>query len=218
LQLTKLAQETRIIVTKGSKQAAGRSSDEGKGGRFPPMGGKRRSAVSEYTEMSGEATYQYGNIALDRGEIGLDMPVLFFRIFEAAVRDRLSKEYSLAYAFTLMRDAGKSAGAAFAEEFLPEEDDAEAFLRSFRSLFKALGYGALEIERADMSRLSFVFSLEGSLEPARKISEGETDCVFTEGFLSGALSSHFGTDVNVKEIECRAGGALRCRYIAGIDV
>jgi predicted hydrocarbon binding protein len=139
-------------------------------------------------------------------------------MFESAVRKRLTTEFSRGYADYLMRDAGKIAGALFAESFTEEAEGPVEFLQSFRALLKGLGYGVLRVEKADLDRLKFAFSISHGIEPSDTEEEGSTGCSFTEGFLSGALSVRFGEEINVKEIACIAGGETSCRYIAGTDV
>jgi predicted hydrocarbon binding protein len=117
-----------------------------------------------------------------------------------------------------LRAAGYAAGNAFHATLTAGADDAGAvsadqFWSSFATLFASRGWGRIRFSEAHPG----VGSLESS-----DWTEGATDddaqrpaCHFTTGLFANLLGKVAGADVAVIEVECRARGDARCRFLFG---
>lgn len=80
-------------------------------------------------------------------------------------------------------------------------------------LYRHLGFGRIDLSRigADEVTADSSHFVEGWLAGL-----GESDgavCSFTEGYVQGAVHAVTGAAVRVREVECMARGAPRCRFV-----
>ncbi|HAK73220.1 MAG TPA: 4-vinyl reductase, partial [Sporomusaceae bacterium] len=59
-----------------------------------------------------------GDIGSGRANLGADMPVLVYRLFQFTLRDVLNREYGCEQASNLLREAGKLAGTEFCKNMI----------------------------------------------------------------------------------------------------
>lgn len=93
--------------------------------------------------------------------------------------------------------------------------EADRFWTLLGEFFSGLGWGGLEYEalHAGVGALSATDWAEAELDRARR----QPSCHFTTGMLSDLLGRLVDRDVAVMEVECRARGDQRCRFLFGSE-
>jgi predicted hydrocarbon binding protein len=155
-----------------------------------------------------------GDVQSARQTLGLDMPVIVYRMFECSLRDVLEKEFSEEYTDELFRTAGKQSGIEFAKHALKQGLPLQDFITNLQRTIRSLDMGILKIEKLDKETLGFIFTLTENLDTSGTPMSGKNSCAFTEGFFSGIFEHYFNRSFNVKEIECVGNGDSLCRFIA----
>lgn len=135
----------------------------------------------------------------------------------AALHRTLGAELGAERAAAVLRQAGHAAGDALAES-LPggaelQQLGMDEFWRRLGQLFEARGWGRLAhvathpgvgiLESADWTEAEAVST-------ARRPS-----CFFTTGVLANLLGQAAGSEIAVLEVECRARGDEKCRFLFG---
>jgi hypothetical protein len=89
----------------------------------------------------------------------------------------------------------------------------ERFWERLGEFFAELGWGRLEFEslHAGVGALSSTEWAESAAEPSAR----HPVCHLTTGILADVLGRVAGDDVAVMEVECRARGDARCRFLLG---
>lgn len=108
-----------------------------------------------------------------------------------------------------------AAEEVFAEHLaanLREDDSMAGRWAMAELLYSHLGYGSIDLSRVEQGEVVAPSShfVEGWLAGL-----GQRDapvCSFTEGYLQGAIFAASGELVRVREVECMATGAARCRF------
>lgn len=124
----------------------------------------------------------------------------------------------------LLRRAGFEAGTAFhraLEEWLASERHADSadtlapqeFWETLSAFFSHLGWGALSHERVHAG----VAALDATdwLEARAGSGAAAPSCHLTTGLLAELLNRIADAEVAVLEVECRARGDDRCRFLFG---
>lgn len=155
-----------------------------------------------------------GDIGIGRENLGPDMPVLVYRLFQYTLKDILAREYSEETACDLLRAAGHLAGCEFAKNVLDLSGDFDSFIANLQNTLKDLKIGILRIERANMDTMHFTLSVSEDLDCSGLPVTDETVCDYDEGFISGILETYTGKPFEVKEIDCWATGDRTCRFTA----
>lgn len=148
----------------------------------------------------------------------LRLPTLFL----SALRRALAGGRSPVEAATLLRQVGYESGEAFhaaLEDHLareggaaPDALPAEEFWSAFGRLWEEMGWGTLRHVQLHPG----VGALDASDWAEAKGEEREhPGCHFTTGVLADLLSRVAGSEVAVMEVECRAAGDGRCRFLFG---
>lgn len=146
---------------------------------------------------------------------GIDLPLPAL----AAIRRELTAALGTDAAARTLQAAGNAAGDAFHDLLAGAHDaplaglgEAE-FWRRLGDFFAERGWGRLQHEAAHPG--------VGALESA-DWAEADTvgaarrpSCHFTTGLLANLLGRVAGESVSVLEVECRARGDLRCRFLFG---
>lgn len=141
-----------------------------------------------------------------------------------SLRSAVADGRDAAEAAGLLRDAGFEAGTAFhraLEEWLAAErqtDSADAlapeeFWETLSAFFSHLGWGSLAHERVHAG----VGALDATdwLEARGDGGASTPSCHLTTGLLAELLKRVAGAEVAVFEVECRARGDERCRFLFG---
>lgn len=158
-----------------------------------------------------------GDIAAGRMNLGLDMPVIIYRLFQFTLRDILVRNYDAETAANLFRDAGDLAGREFCRNFLDTSLAANDFLAQFQKKLAELRIGILRLESVDMENLEFMLTVEEDLDCSGLPITGESVCEYDEGFIAGILAEYTGKIFNAKEIDCWATGGRSCRFHVTCD-
>lgn len=142
------------------------------------------------------------------------LPVEFLTALHGAVDDSRQALTSDA-----VRDAGYHAGAAMYDRFSawlsargeygPESLEDERFGALVSEFFAACGWGELKIT-----------TLSGAVVAIDAAQWCEADggaggCLVSTGLLSGFFGCLAGAPIAVLEVECRAAGEERCRFLLG---
>ena len=105
-----------------------------------------------------------GNVELGRENLGVEMPIVVYRLMQYTIMDSLTRRYGLETAEEIIRDAGFYAGKAFAQNLLEKSDDFSTFVANLQEELKNLKIGILRIEKADMENMSFVLTVSEDLD------------------------------------------------------
>ncbi|MDF2502253.1 MAG: 4-vinyl reductase [Anaerosporomusa subterranea] len=158
-----------------------------------------------------------GDIAVGRANLGSDMPVIVYRLFQFTLRDVLNREYGCEQASNLLRAAGKLAGTEFCKNILDKNLDFNSFVAQLQKKLAELRIGILRLESADMEKLEFVLTVEEDLDCSGLPITEESVCDYDEGFIAGILNEYTGKHFTAKEIDCWATGDRTCRFQVTCD-
>ncbi|MBI4408194.1 MAG: hypothetical protein HY561_00705 [Gemmatimonadetes bacterium] len=139
-----------------------------------------------------------------------------------ALRQALLEEVGDDGAARALQRAGFAAGDAFfdliaraagGDAAQPAHIAESLFWRRLSELFAARGWGRLAHEAVHAG----VGALDSSdwIEAETAQAAQRPNCFFTTGLLANLLGRTAGADVAVMEVECRARGDLRCRFLFG---
>jgi predicted hydrocarbon binding protein len=155
-----------------------------------------------------------GNITEGRTNLGQEMPVLVYRLFQYSFKDILAREYGGQVSTNLFRAAGHLAGMQFAHHVLDLSGEFDYFVTNLQKQLADLKIGILRIEKADLNNLSLTLTVSEDLDCSGLPVTDETVCDYDEGFISGILETYTGKKFEVKEIDCWASGDRTCRFTA----
>ena len=157
-----------------------------------------------------------GDIGEGRTNLGYEMPVIVYRLFQYALKDILSREYGEKMSAELYKAAGHLAGLQFARKVLDLSGDFDYFVTNLQKQLADLRIGILRIEKADMTNLALTLTVSEDLDCSGLPVTDETVCDYDEGFIAGILEAYTGKEFIVKEIDCWASGDRTCRFTANI--
>jgi predicted hydrocarbon binding protein len=158
-----------------------------------------------------------GDISLGRTNLGANMPVLVYRLFQFTLRDVLNRTYGAEQASNLLRAAGKLAGEEFCRNLLDKSLEFEGFVAQLQQKLADLKIGILRLESADMEKLEFILTVEEDLDCSGLPITEESVCDYDEGFIAGILREYTGKSFTAKEIDCWATGDRTCRFRVTCD-
>jgi predicted hydrocarbon binding protein len=153
-----------------------------------------------------------GDIKAGREELGEEMPVLVYRLFEYAMNDVLNKEFGPEKANDLFRAAGFLAGTEFSKNSLPLDKDLNTFVSALQQTLKTLKVGILRIENFNNETGEFILTVAEDLDCSGLPPTDEVVCNYDEGFISGIMETYTGKPYQVREIDCWANGNRVCRF------
>lgn len=154
-----------------------------------------------------------GDIGSGRANLGADMPVLVYRLFQFTLRDVLNREYGCEQASNLLREAGKLAGTEFCKNMIDKNLEFDSFVAQLQKKLAELKIGILRLESADMDKLEFILTVEEDLDCSGLPITEESVCDYDEGFIAGILIEYTGKQFTAKEIDCWATGDRTCRFL-----
>ena len=156
-----------------------------------------------------------GNVSVGRANLGLEMPVLVYRLAQACQKDVLVKHFGDDKAKELIRESGAAAGTEFYNNVLAEEGlHFDSFVAKLQAALRDLKIGILKVESADLSNFRLVFSVAEDVSCSGMDIYNETVCNYEEGFIASILKCFTGFDWNVVEVDCWATGDRVCRFSA----
>ena len=153
-----------------------------------------------------------GDIEQGRPNLGLEAPVMMYRLMQFTFRDVISRELGLEATEELFARAGALAGREFCRNFLNKDLPFPEFLVDFEKKLIDLKVGILRVESANMETMHLTVTISEDLDCSGLPILGETVCDYDEGFIAGVLKEFTGSKFNVKEIDCWATGDRTCRF------
>ena len=167
----------------------------------------------KYSEKPSKFSWEgLGDLKEGRETLGLDMPVLVYRLFQYTLKDILVREFDEEYAAALYRAAGHLAGLEFAKHVLDLSGDFDFFITNLTQELQNLKIGILRIERADLDQFKFTLTVSEDLDCSGLPVTDETVCDYDEGFIAGILEAYTGKPFDVREVDCWATGDRTCRF------
>ncbi len=157
------------------------------------------------------------NIKEGRSNLGEEMPVFVYRLFEYSMRESLIETYGKEKMVELFRMAGEKSGRELALTYLDMSVDLDTFLSDFQNLLERLKIGILRIESFDYETGNAILTISEDLDCSGLPITHETVCNYDEGFIAGILKEYTKKSYNVIEIDCWATGARACRFDARIN-
>ncbi len=171
----------------------------------------------QYENKPSKFTWEcLGDIDEGRKNLGPDMPVLIYRLFQYTLKDILTREYDEQTASSLYRAAGYLAGTELAKNVLDLSGDFDYFVANLTNKLKELKIGVLRIEKINLNSLSFTLTVSEDLDCSGLPISGEAVCDYDEGFLAGILETYSGHPFLVREIDCWSTGDRTCRFSAAL--
>jgi len=153
-----------------------------------------------------------GDIREGRGDLGLEMPVLVYRLMQYTMLDVLTKECGHAKASEYFRQAGALAGAEFTKHTLDVNEDFGDFVASLQKSLEDLKIGKLNMEAFDPDSGDIVLTVGQDLDCSGLPITNENVCTYDEGFITGILEAYSGRRYDVREVDCWANGKGMCRF------
>lgn len=157
------------------------------------------------------------NTADGRCNLGDQIPVVVYRLFENSLRQELKAAFGKEEQERIFRSAGFRAGEYFARNFLDLTLPMNEFIAQLHEKIEALKIGVLRIEEADKESGRFVVTIAEDADCSGLPVLGETVCNYDEGFLSGILTIYTGKPYTAVETDCWATGDRVCRFCAEVS-
>ena len=157
-----------------------------------------------------------GDVVDGRRNLGEDMPVYVYRLFQFTIKDVLAKRFGNEATVELFRQAGELAGREFASHLLNLELPLDQFISHLRTVLEESKIGILRVEKFDAETGDAVLTVGEDLDCSGLPVTGETVCNYDEGFLAGILKVYTKKDYVVTEVDCWATGSRVCRFEASI--
>ena len=159
---------------------------------------------------------QLGDVSKGRINLGEEMPVMVYRLFQYTMRDVLSRRYGKEEMIDLFRTAGEQAGHEFATNNLDLTLELNPFIAQLQSVRAQTKIGILRIEKFDTETGNAILTVSEDLDCSGLPVTGETVCNYDEGFIAGILAEYTKKDYIVTEIDCWAMGDRVCRFDARV--
>jgi len=155
-----------------------------------------------------------GDISKSRENLGADMPVLVYRLFQYTLREVMNKKYGPDACIEVFRSAGEVAGQEFAANMLDLSLPFDQFMSNMQNTLRENKIGILRIESVDTNKQEMVLSVAEDLDCSGLPVTGETVCNYDEGFIAGILKAYTGIPHTVIETDCWSKGDRVCKFNA----
>lgn len=155
-----------------------------------------------------------GKIEIGRANLGDEMPVFIYRLFQYTIRDELNRRFGKEVTADILRNAGYVSGKAFAKNMLNLDLGFGEFISSLRQILEECKMGILRIEQSDLESGDMTIVVSEDLDCSGLPVTGETVCNYDEGFLAGILELYTKKKYKVREVDCWATGSRVCRFEA----
>ena len=157
-----------------------------------------------------------GDVIDGRKNLGEEMPVYVYRLFQFTIKDVLAKRYGNEATVEIFRAAGELAGKEFANHLLDLSLPFDAFIAHLGKVLEESKIGILRVEKFDLDTGAAVLTVGEDLDCSGLPVTGETVCNYDEGFLAGILKVYTKKDYVVTEVDCWATGSRVCRFEANV--
>lgn len=151
-----------------------------------------------------------------RRNLGEQMPVAVYRMFEYSMRDVLTAMLGREKMIEIIRGAGEKTGKEFYKRYLDGSLPLGDFLAQVQQKLIDLKIGILRIEKFDEESGHAILTVSEDLDCSGFPTIGETVCNYDEGFIGGILKAYTGKNYIVVEIDCWASGDRVCRFDAQV--
>jgi len=153
-----------------------------------------------------------GDIEEGRGTLGVEMPVLVYRLMQFTMLDVLTKEYGREHANKLLHASGYLAGTEFALNALDLSLGFDLFIAQLQATLHEFKVGILRIESINEDASEIILTVGEDLDCSGLPITDEVICDYDEGFLSGILEAYTHKPYVVREVDCWANGDRICRF------
>ena len=157
-----------------------------------------------------------GDVINGRKNLGEEMPIFVYRLFQFTIKDELAKRYGNETTVDIFRNAGRLSGIEFANHMLDLELEFDEFVAQLQQIFEDVKIGILRIEKFNMETGEATLTIGEDLDCSGLPITGETVCNYDEGFLAGILQVYTKKDYIVTEVDCWATGSRVCRFEAKV--
>lgn len=158
-----------------------------------------------------------GNVEEGRINLGGEMPVLVYRLFQYTIKDELARQFGFEKTIEIFRNAGELAGKEFAERLLDLTLPFESFISHVQEVLKDNKIGILRLEEYDGNTGEAMWSVGEDIDCSGLPVTGQTVCHYDEGFFAGILKAYTKRAYIVREIDCWATGSRVCRFKANVE-
>ncbi len=155
-----------------------------------------------------------GDLDEGRKNLGGEMPVIAYRLFQFTLKDELIRRYGLEETVDIFRKGGELAGREFAQNMLDLSLPINRFFAHLQDVLEKTKIGVLRFEKFDPSTGKAILTVSEDLDCSGLPVTGETVCNYDEGFIAGILKAYTKKNYVVTEIDCWASGARVCRFEA----
>jgi len=153
-----------------------------------------------------------GDIKNGRPNLGLQVPVLAYRLLQYTMRDVLIAELGVDAANAIFVKAGRHAGTHFCKNLLNRNFGFNEFIAQLQRVLKEMAIGILRIEKADLVNMNLTLTVAEDLDCSGLPCTDEVVCQYDEGFIAGIMEAYTGKAFRAKEIDCWASGDRVCRF------
>ena len=153
-----------------------------------------------------------GNLESGRPNLGLNVPVLVYRLLQYTFRDVMIAELGVNKTNEIIIKAGKLAGKQFCENMLNRDLDFNEFVSQLQKVLREQAIGILRIEKVDLENMRFTLTVAEDLDCSGLPPSDEVVCQYDEGFIAGIMEAYTGKPFYAKEIDCWASGDRLCRF------
>ncbi len=157
-----------------------------------------------------------GDVQTGRKNLGEEMPVLVYRLFQFTIKDELIKRFGNEQTIDIFRKAGYLAGLEFANNLLDLSLGFDDFVAHLQQILQDTKIGILRIEEFNHETGRAVLTVGEDLDCSGLPVTGEMVCNYDEGFLAGILKAYTKKDYTVTEVDCWASGSRVCRFEAHV--
>lgn len=157
-----------------------------------------------------------GKVEIGRVNLGDEMPVFIYRLFQYTMRDELNGRFGKEVTADILRNSGYIAGKEFAKNMLNLNLEFGEFISSLGQILEECKIGILRIEQSNLESGDMTIVVSEDLDCSGLPVTGETVCNYDEGFLEGILELYTTKRYKVREVDCWATGSRVCRFKARV--
>jgi predicted hydrocarbon binding protein len=152
-----------------------------------------------------------GDIQLGRPHLGPTTRLEVYRLMQDTFRDVIERRFGTEKADEVFYESGRLAGRHFYQNVLGAVAGFDQLIKSLQQALESMGIGILRVERSDLEKGEFVFSVEEDLDCSGLPELNYEICTYDEGFIAGVLEDFTG-----KEVDCWCTGGRTCRFEANV--
>jgi predicted hydrocarbon binding protein len=171
----------------------------------------------QFLSDDADNSFQWGSLGdatEGRKNLGEEMPVLVYRLFQYTMRDILNRKLGSTETIDVFRKAGELAGEEFASHMLDLALPFDQFVAQLQQTLKDVKVGILRLEEVSKDASEMVLSVAEDLDCSGLPITGEVVCNYDEGFIAGLLKAYTGKYYIVREVDCWSKGDRVCRFTA----